>query len=237
MANNLFNNTAYQADSSNCVGNQWYYDQIGNYYGDYLVQNPTSTNDGRVWSIPYIINGTSYDSDHYPLVYPFSAASIPSTTPGHLVWSQNWTSGIYSQGYGVFGYGTNVYTVGETTINSQISSFTLVKWDNTGQELWNRTLNGINSWGNAVWANQTNIITVGETLGFEGYQLTSMQLLLICWDVNGNQLWNITGTYPSLNQGTLVWGDNSNIYIIWYSTGYHLIKFDGAGSLIKPFQL
>ena len=108
------------------------------------------------------------------------------------------------------------------------SSFTLVKWDNTGQELWNRTLNGINSWGNAVWANQTNIITVGKTLGFEGYQLTSMQLLLICWDVNGNQLWNITGTYPSLNQGTLVWGNNSNIYIIWYSTGYHLIKFDGV---------
>jgi parallel beta-helix repeat protein len=65
--NNFFANTGYQA-CSDSPANQWYYDQTGNYYGDYLAQNPSATNDGRVWNIPYQINGAGANQDPYPLV-------------------------------------------------------------------------------------------------------------------------------------------------------------------------
>lgn len=64
--NNFFDNTEYQAVSDS-PANQWYYNQTGNYYGDYLAQNPYATDNGRIWNTPYKITGSS-DQDLYPLV-------------------------------------------------------------------------------------------------------------------------------------------------------------------------
>ncbi len=64
--NNFMNNGWTQAlgdiYSTPC---QWYVGQTGNYYSDYLIENPTALNNGTVWDIPYIIY-PNYDL--YPLV-------------------------------------------------------------------------------------------------------------------------------------------------------------------------
>lgn len=50
------------------LGNIWYKDMLGNYWGDYTEKFPTATNDGIIWDTPYIINGT-IAQDLYPLVH------------------------------------------------------------------------------------------------------------------------------------------------------------------------
>jgi parallel beta-helix repeat protein len=77
--NNLFNNSLYQAFDNSIVGNQWYYNNTGNYWGDYLIRYPNATNDGRVWNTSYLINGSIGDRDLYPLVEPFGFSSVVST--------------------------------------------------------------------------------------------------------------------------------------------------------------
>jgi hypothetical protein len=66
--NNFYNNAQYQANcTSDSFPNKWYYNQTGNYYGDYVSRYvPPATNNGTVWNIPYQINGTN--EDLYPLV-------------------------------------------------------------------------------------------------------------------------------------------------------------------------
>ncbi len=74
--NNFFNNSELQAVCSNdSLANQWYCNQTGNYYGDYLTQNPFATSDGRIWNTPYQIDGSVQDL--YPLV---NQATINLTT-------------------------------------------------------------------------------------------------------------------------------------------------------------
>ncbi|MHA1520274.1 MAG: right-handed parallel beta-helix repeat-containing protein [Promethearchaeota archaeon] len=66
-ANSLYDNGVSQAYCTS-INNQWYFEETGNYYGDYLQQNPTAINDGRVWNLPYTISGSAGDSDLYPLI-------------------------------------------------------------------------------------------------------------------------------------------------------------------------
>ena len=63
--NNFFNNTGVQAWSNNI--NQWYDNQTGNDFEEYLTQNPNATNNGIIWKFSYKITGSS-NQDLYPLV-------------------------------------------------------------------------------------------------------------------------------------------------------------------------
>jgi parallel beta-helix repeat protein len=76
------------------TGNIWYFHSLGNYYSDYVTQNPSATNNGIVWNKPYTI-GESSDSDAYPLcTTPLLSITRPPNqqfavgTTGHIL---NWT--------------------------------------------------------------------------------------------------------------------------------------------------
>jgi len=65
------NNRNGYADSES-AGNSWDYEYNGNYWNDYLTQNPTATNNGYVWNLPYIVPDTAgLNVDNFPLVTPF----------------------------------------------------------------------------------------------------------------------------------------------------------------------
>ncbi|GEM_PF-1653038 len=73
--NNLINNTnQVQAWSSS---NNWDYDSIGNYWGDY---NGTDENNDGIGDTPYVITTSPEDygdADNYPLIEPVEDALIP----------------------------------------------------------------------------------------------------------------------------------------------------------------
>ncbi len=80
--NNFFDNKDYQTYyESGCINNQWYKDEVGNYYGDYLLQNPDAQNDGEIWDSPYYLNGTTSDIDPYPLVELAEDITPPNWNP------------------------------------------------------------------------------------------------------------------------------------------------------------
>lgn len=78
--NNLVINAHSQVYCNGSEGNQWSYRATGNYYGDYSSQYPTATNDGRVWSIPYHINGST-ETDRFPLADPNVGTTIGFDLP------------------------------------------------------------------------------------------------------------------------------------------------------------
>ena len=66
---NIFSdNSNNQTYCESSTGNVWNNDLLGNYYGDYLTQNPTASANGSLWDLPYLINGTTSDNDIYPLM-------------------------------------------------------------------------------------------------------------------------------------------------------------------------
>jgi parallel beta-helix repeat protein len=80
--NNTFkNNELYEAYCQNSNGNKWFYEQTGNYYGNYTERYPSATNDGRVWNTSYQIYGNAGDEDLFPIVELGGMVEIPSNTP------------------------------------------------------------------------------------------------------------------------------------------------------------
>ncbi|MFX0064694.1 MAG: hypothetical protein ACFFC7_21180 [Candidatus Hermodarchaeota archaeon] len=87
---------------------------------------------------------------------------------------------------------TYVYTIGTSAPEESGSNLVLVKWDDQGNQLWNR------SWGGSEAANgegiaindEGSIYTVGSkvTLGSD----SGTDLVLVKWDTEGYQLWNQT---------------------------------------------
>ena len=68
--NDIYGNSEIQAyEENDCLDNKWDNGKTGNYWGaDYTINYPSTTNDGKIWSTPYEINGTGSGIDHFPLV-------------------------------------------------------------------------------------------------------------------------------------------------------------------------
>jgi len=69
--------------------NDWDYNGLGNYWGDYKSRYPAAIATNNIWSIPYEINETigSVDYDHFPLeisdwVDEGGGSSNPPPVPG-----------------------------------------------------------------------------------------------------------------------------------------------------------
>ncbi|MFX0101531.1 MAG: right-handed parallel beta-helix repeat-containing protein [Candidatus Hodarchaeota archaeon] len=68
IISNLFlHNNWTQVISFQNFSNIWSNGQMGNYWSDYTFQYPNASNDGEVWNLPYIINGSPGDVDSFPL--------------------------------------------------------------------------------------------------------------------------------------------------------------------------
>jgi parallel beta-helix repeat protein len=77
ISNNTFWRNAYNEASGTYKGPQakqdaesvdWDLMQYGNFWSDYSIRYPTASHDGRVWDVPYSIDGTAGAVDDFPLV-------------------------------------------------------------------------------------------------------------------------------------------------------------------------
>ncbi len=91
--------------------------------------------------------------------------------------------------------------------------WSLIKWDNQGNQLWNRSwgIKGLTI-GNGIWGDGNYVYTVGYTSP-DYYYNEDSYLCLIKWDSNGNQIWNRTmGDQIRVENG--IWGYGTNVYIV-----------------------
>lgn len=152
-------------------------------------------------------------------------ALIKWNSTGDQQWNRTWGGPGYETGYGLWIDTTgNIYTCG-TTRNSETgpANVILVKWDATGNQLWNRT------WGTTLDENAMSLCgdTTGSiyTCGTVWNQNTT-DILLTKWNMTGDILWNRTWDGASSAMGGSIWGDGTGAV---YITGvvYQTIVVDG----------
>ncbi|MFX0062718.1 MAG: SBBP repeat-containing protein [Candidatus Hermodarchaeota archaeon] len=150
---------------------------------------------------------------------------------GNQLWDRTWPGSGDADGYSYEGIGVdvdidgNVYTFG--VCDRYVGSWSsLVKWNSSGQEIWNRTLELFRCIEAAVDHNK-NIYTVGYN---EDWTFS-----LIKWDPNGNQLWNHTRDDLGVHLGYGVTVDNNGCIYTLGSKGStssyaFLVKWDTNGN-------
>ncbi|MFX0101216.1 MAG: NosD domain-containing protein, partial [Candidatus Hodarchaeota archaeon] len=78
--NNFVNNSyseAYIPLTFTGSNNNWHNGSMGNYWADYEERYPNATNTGIVWTTIYDVNGSTTQSDWYPLVRPYEDPAQP----------------------------------------------------------------------------------------------------------------------------------------------------------------
>ncbi|MFX0099418.1 MAG: PKD domain-containing protein [Candidatus Hodarchaeota archaeon] len=158
---------------------------------------------------------------------------------GSKIWNRTWGGGSSDYGFSVWTDGIYIYTTGYTySFGAGSSDIFLVKWDTSGNKIWNRTWGGGSTEeAYAVWSDGTFIYTTGYTLSYAtgGGQ----DVVLIKWDVDGNIIWNQSSAGSSTEQGKAMWGDGTYIYTTGHTYSYgagmedlFLIKWDGSGNMV-----
>ncbi|MHA1697547.1 MAG: hypothetical protein ACTSWN_01760, partial [Promethearchaeota archaeon] len=117
-----------------------------------------------------------------------------------------------------------------------------VKWDSDGNQVWNKTWGGSSyDYGYSVWGDGSYLYTCGSTTGYIG---SARALVLVKWDLDGNQIWyriwfGPDSGFVSLAKGESVWGDGNYIYTSGYMERYGagnedllLVKWDTNGNQV-----
>jgi len=126
---------------------------------------------------------------------------------GNLEWSRTWNNNKREHFNSIDGKNGFVYTCGNIADNDlENSDLLLVKWDEQGNQIWNRTWGGLNTVvGVDVWVYNDTIYTSG---------INEFEILLIKWDIDGIQIWNATweGSSYAISYGGLC-GDDDAIFL------------------------
>jgi hypothetical protein len=139
---------------------------------------------------------------------------------GSVLWARTWGSSSGSDYVnGIWGDGAGaIYTCGSTiSFSESYSDLALVKWDATGNVLWNRTWGGSSGvdFASGIWGDGAGgIYTCGYTSSFGA---GGSDLLLVKWDEAGNQVWNRTSGGLNEDSGNGIWGDGFYIYTVGLS--------------------
>jgi hypothetical protein len=163
----------------------------------------------------FIING-----------YNYCLFLIKWDLAGDQIWNMTWGNDGQTWGNQVWGDGTNLYVSGHTLFRNTDWGQCLIKCDENGNVLWNKTI-GSDSFRydyGGIWGEGNNIFT--------SFTTTSSSLndnqQIIKWDANGNQLWN---SQWNNGFGAGIWGNNTNLYaIINTNEGLSLFKGDFNGN-------
>ncbi|MFX1237145.1 MAG: hypothetical protein ACFE8P_05425, partial [Promethearchaeota archaeon] len=174
----------------------------------------------RTWSETMYDQGRSVWSDGI-YVYTTGCTYNPSTlndllliqwdTAGNLKWYRIWNGTGNDYGHSIWSDGSYIYTTGDAERpGTSDYDLLLVKWDTTGNEVWYRIWNGTgDDYGRSIWGYGQKLYTLGYTNNFSA---SGIDLLLVCWDITGIELWNRTWGGTGDDYGTSVWGDGTYIY-------------------------
>ncbi|MFX0095005.1 MAG: hypothetical protein ACFFBD_24935 [Candidatus Hodarchaeota archaeon] len=186
--------------------------------------------DGSIYTVGYTnITGTG----------SADCVLIKWDTAGHQIWNQTWGSANWDRAWNIaIGSNDTIFMVGETFTSDQIPNLLLVKWDNVGNQVWNRTGGGSGcemGYDVAIDA-EGNIYTVGCS----GSCGNNQDLMLIKWNTDGNQLWRQKWTKPREEKGYgVAIGSNGDVYTVGYTNSFGvgrsnllLIRWDKSGNQI-----
>ena len=118
---------------------------------------------------------------------------------GHQLWNTTWGGTSYEGGKGVAVASDGIYVAGFTrSFGAADADTLLIKYDSDGNQLWNTTWGGVGDEpGFGVAVTSDGIYVAGGT---DSYGAGGVDVLLIKFDSDGNQLWNTT------------WGGTGNDY-------------------------
>ncbi len=172
-------------------------------------------------------------------VNEYGLAIVKWDMGGHLIWNKTWDWSFVEIGLGIWGDGTYIYTSGYVDYYdlSNDQDFVLIKWDTSGNKIWNKTWGGpTDEMGYSVWGDGTYLYTCGYT---DSYGAGSTDLAIVKWDTSGNVLWNRTWGGPSEDRGYSIWGDGTFIYTGGSTSSYGsgmkdlaLVQWDASGTKI-----
>jgi hypothetical protein len=162
---------------------------------------------------------------------------------GDLQFSQTWgTQNSYGSGVAVDNFG-NIYVVGTTSSMGIGSQIVLLKYDDSGNLLAQKTVGGTqNSYGTGVAVDSGgNVFVTGYTYSL-GPTPGISAVILLKYDPLGNMLFQTTWGGKQDDAATNIAVDiDGNVYLTGYTKSYSvtqdvpsafLLKFDEAGNLI-----
>ncbi len=225
-------------------------DSFGADYEDdlYLVKWNTAGNVvwNRTWQGSHVVLGRAIWGDG-TYVYAvgetdvtgggqYDIALVKWDTSGTLQWGKTCGGSDDEKGYAVWGIGTSIYTAGSTkSYGAGETDFWLVKWDNAGNVVWNRT------WGDFSFDEITGMWGDGTYLYMTGYTRTATaanDIALSKWDTDGNKIWNRTWGGTDFDEANAIWGYGTSLYVAGMTESYGagssdftLIKWDTAGNI------
>ncbi len=138
-----------------------------------------------------------------------------------------------SQGYtyanDFCGNGSAFYTTGSSPEGSL-----LIKWDASGNVVWNRTWVNAEAYkgGKRVWANESCAVTL--SLYHYNPSIMNTGEYLIIWSPNGSVIQNWSIYDKSATEASAVIGNGSYIYTTGHAIGgdFAIVKWDAAGNIV-----
>jgi len=154
---------------------------------------------------------------------------------GHLQWSSAHDKPGYQAGRDiVLDSSNNIYVSGVNQPVGLQNDLLLVKFDNSGDYLWNRTWGGSDpdeAWGVAL-DSKANVYASGYT---QSYGAMQKDYIVVKYDSDGNWYWNRTwGTIADDEVRGIAVDSADNIYLGGYALGLNisLVKYDSKGNLL-----
>jgi len=170
----------------------------------------------------YVIVGStrSYGAGHRDIWL------IKTDTNGNELWNQTFGGNEEDVAHCIIEAGDKGYVIVgyARSYGRGMEDVWVIKTDENGNELWNRTFGGGNTeWGKCIIEGHNGYVIIGTTYSFgEGEE----DVWMIKTDENGNELWNRTFGGNSVDWGEAVIRTNDEGYIIIGSTSSY-----GAGLL------
>jgi hypothetical protein len=131
------------------------------------------------------------------------------TNSRNLEWFTTWGGNNYDYGLGVaLDSLGNIYVTGRTSISTGNEDVVIIKFDNHGNQIWNRTWGGTtNDYGNDIVIDtNNNIYIVGRTGAYDA--------LLLKYNVSGFLIWEEMWDTGNNDEGKRIYIDSQNdIYI------------------------
>ncbi len=157
---------------------------------------------------------------------------------GSQIWNRTWGGVDNDYGFILKGNGNYIYTSGSTqSFGGGGQDLFIIKWDTDGNQIWNRTWGDIEDQSStSLWCDETYFYTTAINGNFLEDEL---ELFLIKWDYDGNQIWNqsydigenmyITSIW---SDGTYLYATGANIYSGFEEAQLIFLVWDTEGNLI-----